>query len=142
MHRRLQHESDFTSGSEHENNTATGPLWDDLYAAHADLVLNGHNHQYERFGLQNPSGAATPTASASSWSEPAEQASTCSGQPSNSQVRNSTSHGVLKLTLHAGSYDWEFRPSDGRCRSWGYARDAGKHGPAWRTVGSRPCRSR
>jgi acid phosphatase type 7 len=108
------HEPRFTSGSEHGNNTAAGPLWDDLYAAHADLVLNGHDHQYERFALQNPSGAADSngirefvvgTGGASVYPFGTIQP--------NSQIRDATSHGVLKLTLHAGSYDWDFRPSDG-----------------------------
>jgi hypothetical protein len=39
---------------------AVKPLWNDLYAAGADLVLNGHAHVYERFAAQTPSGARHP----------------------------------------------------------------------------------
>jgi acid phosphatase type 7 len=108
------HEPRFTSGAEHANNTETAPFWDDLYAAHADVVVNGHNHQYERFARQSPSGAADSagirefvvgTGGAGLYSFAAPVA--------NSEVRDSTTHGVLKLTLHAGSYDWSFQPSDG-----------------------------
>jgi hypothetical protein len=107
------HAPRWTSGL-HAGNPATAPLVDDLYAAHADLLLTGHNHQYERFGLQNPSGGADPlgirefvvgTGGAPFYRFSATQP--------NSEVRDNTSHGVLKLTLHANSYDWDFRPSDG-----------------------------
>jgi hypothetical protein len=108
------HAPRWTSSAVHAGNPATGPLVDDLYAAHADLLLTGHNHQYERFELQNPTGGADAqgirefvvgTGGAPFYPFGAPQP--------NSQVRDSTSHGVLKLTLHANSYDWDFRPSDG-----------------------------
>jgi hypothetical protein len=95
-------------------NAATGPLVNDLYAAHADLLFTGHEHQYERFGLQNPSGAADPQGIREFvvGTGGAPLGGFHATQP-NSQVRDHTSHGVLELTLHAGSYDWDFRPSDG-----------------------------
>ena len=37
------------------------PFWDALYQAGADVVLNGHDHNYERFAPQNPSGQPDPT---------------------------------------------------------------------------------
>lgn len=108
------HAPRWSSSAVHAGNPATAPLVDDLYAARADIVLTGHNHQYERFGLQNPAGEAdaqgirefvvgTGGAPFYGFAEP---------QP-HSRVRDHTSHGVLKLTLHANSYDWDFRPSDG-----------------------------
>jgi len=91
------------------------PLWNDLYAAGADVIVNGHNHQYERFAPQNPQGQldtikglrefVVGTGGAGLYSFGTVQL--------NSEVRNSTSHGVLKLTLHPRSYEWSFRPSDG-----------------------------
>jgi hypothetical protein len=110
------HEPRFTSGAEHSNDTSVAPFWQDLYAAKADLVLNGHNHQYERFAPQDPNANADPTngirefvvgtggAGLYAFSTP---------QP-NSEVRNATTHGVLKLTLHQGSYDWQFAPIAGQ----------------------------
>jgi hypothetical protein len=107
------HAPRWTSGP-HTGDAKTGALVDELYAAHADLLLTGHNHQYERFGLQNPAGGADPqgirefvvgTGGAHPYPFGAPQP--------NSEVRNDTSHGVLELTLHANSYDWDFRPSVG-----------------------------
>lgn len=92
-------------------------FWEPLYAAGADVVLSGHRHMYERFAQQNPNGVADPgrgirqfvvgTGGASLTSSPGSIAS-------NSQVRNNTSHGVLKFTLHPTSYDWEFIPIAGQ----------------------------
>ena len=47
-------------GSSRTANSSFKPFWDDLYAAHAALVLNGHAHYYERFKPQNPSGNLDP----------------------------------------------------------------------------------
>ncbi len=40
---------------------AAGALWQALYEAGAELVLNGHHHDYERFAPQTPAGALDPT---------------------------------------------------------------------------------
>jgi hypothetical protein len=108
------HAPRWTSGT-HKGNPATGPLVDDLFAARADLLLTGHNHQYERFARQNPTGGADPQNGIREFVVGTGGAPFYGfGAPEpNSQVRDHTSHGVLKLTLHANSYDWEFRPSDG-----------------------------
>ena len=50
----------FFSGSSLNGHSAYKPFWDDLYAAHAALILNGHAHYYERYKPQNPSGAVDP----------------------------------------------------------------------------------
>jgi hypothetical protein len=104
------HAPRFTSGEEHSNSTSTTPLWNALYAAGADVVLNGHNHQYERFAPQTPTGAANPNG--------IRQFVVGTGggglypfattpQP-NSEVRDYSSYGVLKLTLRPGGYEWAF----------------------------------
>jgi len=108
------HEPRFSSGAEHGSDSSFDPFWRDLYAAGADIVLSGHDHEYERFAPQNPSGAADPngirefvvgTGGASHY--------TFSAPIANSEVRDNTSFGVLKLTLHASSYDWQFVPVKG-----------------------------
>ena len=48
----------FSSGGRAAPNTYT--LWQQLYAAQADLVLDGHDHIYERFAPQTPDGVADP----------------------------------------------------------------------------------
>ena len=109
------HHPRFNSGASHGNLAAVGPFWDALYAAGAEVVLNGHEHVYERFAPQTPNAVADPngirqftvgTGGAGLYSF----SSTI--QP-NSEVRNNTSLGVLKLTLRSGGYDWQFIPATG-----------------------------
>jgi acid phosphatase type 7 len=108
------HHALFSSGP-HGNNTVVKPLWNILYAAHADVVVNGHDHDYERFARQSPSGARTTKGirefvvgtggrSHYAWS---------TIKP-NSLARNNTTYGVLKLTLHSTSYSWKFVPIAGK----------------------------
>jgi hypothetical protein len=108
------HKPRFSSG-QHGNIAGSQALWQALYDDRADVILNGHDHTYERFAPQNPNAQADPngirefvvgTGGASLYSFP-------SIQP-NSQVRNNTTWGVLKLTLHATSYDWQFVPIAGQ----------------------------
>jgi hypothetical protein len=110
----------FSSGI-HGNYTSVQPLWELLHAAGADVVLNGHDHDYERFAPQTPVGTADPNG--------IRQFVVGSGgrdfrdfrpaQP-NSEARNNQTFGVLKLTLHSTSFDWEFVPEAG-----GTFRDSG-----------------
>ena len=108
------HKPRFSSG-QHGNIAGSQALWQALYDHGADVVLNGHDHTYERFAPQNPNGQADSkgirefvvgTGGAGLYSF-------TSNQP-NSQVRNNTTHGVLKLTLHSTSYDWQFIPIAGQ----------------------------
>jgi hypothetical protein len=87
-------------------------LWQDLYAAGADVVLNGHDHDYERFAPQTPSGAADAASGIREFvvgTGGRSHGGFDTIQP-NSQVRNADTYGVLKLTLHSSSYDWQFAP--------------------------------
>jgi hypothetical protein len=45
----------FSSG-QNGNDPAMRPIWHALHAAHADVVVNGHDHFYERFARQTPRG--------------------------------------------------------------------------------------
>jgi len=102
----------FSSGGRAAANSQS--FWNLLYAAHADIILNGHDHIYERFGLQSPSAVADPNGirefivgtGGSNYTSIATVAA-------NSQVRNDTTFGVLRLTLHPGTYDWQFVPEAG-----------------------------
>ena len=105
----------FSSG-DHGNQTKMKPTWDALYAANADVVVNGHDHRYERFAPQNPSGAAD---SARGIREFVVGTGGASLRPfatikANSEKRNADTHGVLKLTLNPTSYDWQFVPVAGK----------------------------
>ena len=110
------HHPRFSSDARHGNNATVGPFWEALYDYGADLVLSGHAHDYERFAPQTPAGVADPafgirqivvgTGGRSHYG--------FGGVKPNSQVRNGTAFGVLKLTLHPQSYDWDFLPQAGR----------------------------
>src|SRR5215210_3058633 len=105
----------FSSG-EHGNQSFMKPTWDALYAADADVVLNGHDHHYERFAPQTPSGTADSTKGIREFVVGMGGGShygIVSIQP-NSEVRNTDTYGVLKLTLHPTSYDWQFVPEAGK----------------------------
>jgi hypothetical protein len=110
------HKPRFTSGANHAPDTATGPLVQALYDYNADVILTGHNHQYERFAPMNPSGASDPTSGIRHFvagSGGSSHYGFGTIQP-NSQVRNGDTYGVLKLTLHSNSYDWQFVPEAGK----------------------------
>jgi len=109
------HHPRFSSGN-HGNSTRSQAFWQALYDYGADVVLSGHDHTYERFGLQNPSAQADSTRGIREFVVGTGGAGLYpfpTIQP-NSQVRNNTTFGVLKLTLHATSYDWQFVPIAGQ----------------------------
>ena len=93
------HKPLFSSGSAHGNDLTVKALWDALYDANADVVITLDSARGIREfvvgtggkGLR-PFGAPKP----------------------NSEVRNTEAFGVLKLTLHAKGYDWQFVPEEGK----------------------------
>jgi hypothetical protein len=108
------HHPRFSSGMA-SNNSNMGTLYTDLYRAGADVALTGHDHLYERFAPQAPDTTATSNGirefvvgtggkSLVGWSS----------IKANSEVRNNTTFGVLRVTLHASSYDWKFAPIAGQ----------------------------
>jgi len=105
----------FSSGG-HGNSTKMKPTWDALYAANADVVVNGHDHDYERFARQNPSGAADSTKGIREFvvGTGGTYLRSFGTIKPNSEVRDATTHGVLKLTLKPTSYDWQFLPVAGK----------------------------
>jgi hypothetical protein len=106
----------FSSGGEHGNISAVRPIWDALYAANADVVLNGNDHNYERFAPQSPSGALDTARGIREFVVGTGGAGLYpfGTIKANSQARNNTTHGVLKLTLHPSSYEWKFVPVAGK----------------------------
>jgi 3',5'-cyclic AMP phosphodiesterase CpdA len=111
----IWHIPSFSSGGMPGDSPDYRAWWDYLYAFRADLVICGHDHNYERFAPQSPSGAADPmgirefivgTGGAGQLPVGAVRA--------NSQVLHTGTLGLLKLTLHAHSYDWQFLPVAGQ----------------------------
>ena len=102
----------FSSGSYHGDETKMRSVWDALYAADAELVINSHDHSYERFAPQRPDGTRDSERGITQFvvgTGGAENHPFGEVEP-NSQARNTGTDGVLKLTLKAGSYEWEFVP--------------------------------
>jgi acid phosphatase type 7 len=105
----------FSSGDEHGNSAQMKAFWDDLYAAGADIVLNGHDHDYERFAPQNPDGAANPQRGIREFvvgTGGKNQRKFKTPAPT-SEVRANTTFGVLQIRLHPQGYDWKFIPVAG-----------------------------
>jgi acid phosphatase type 7 len=104
------------SSGQHGNSTSVRPFWEALYKANADVVLSGHEHDYERFAPQNPYGAFD---SARGIREFVVGTGGTYLRPfgtikANSVSRNATTHGVLKLTLNSSGYAWKFVPVAGK----------------------------
>ncbi|MBA3691828.1 MAG: metallophosphoesterase, partial [Actinobacteria bacterium] len=104
----------FSSGSEHGGDARSRPFWQLLYQFGADVVLNGHDHDYERFARQDAFGTADPNGIREFVVGTGGKSlnSLNAAQP-NSEVGSSSSFGVLELTLHRTSYDWDFVAATG-----------------------------
>jgi hypothetical protein len=118
----IWHHPRFSSG-EHGNDTDVAPFWQTLYDAGADVVINGHDHDYERFAPQDPNGHedrargirefVVGTGGAALRTFPTTRA--------NSELRVATTHGVIELVLHPTSYQWTFLPTTGDLNDTGTA---------------------
>ena len=104
----------FSSSTNNGPVPAVKDLWRLLYAAGADVILNGNDHLYERFAPQDPNGRLDPSLGIRQFTVGTGGAELHGfGTPAaNSQVRGSE-YGVLKLTLQAAGYTWQFVPIAG-----------------------------
>jgi acid phosphatase type 7 len=105
------HTPRWSSGAKNGSQPTLQSIWEILYDAGAELVINGHEHNYERFAEMDGSGAevsqglreivvGTGGAGLYEFGTPLDA----------SQIRDNSTFGVLKLTLHSTGYDWEFVP--------------------------------
>jgi hypothetical protein len=110
------HHARFSSGTRHGSDPASQPLWQALYEAGADVVIVGHDHTYERFGPQTADGTADALRGIREFvvGTGGRELSGFGPPIANSEARNNVAFGVLKLTLHAASYDWQFVPIAGQ----------------------------
>ncbi|MGQ0837849.1 CBM96 family carbohydrate-binding protein [Actinokineospora sp.] len=113
------HKPRFTSGLNHAPDTSTGPLVQALYDFNAEVIVTGHNHHYERFAPMTPNGSPDTARGIRHF---------VAGMGGvgfygfgtiapNSEARNNNTFGVLKFTLHANAYDWQFVPVAGKTYS-------------------------
>lgn len=108
------HQPRWSSGNHHGSNPDYQTLWQTLYEAGAEVVINGHEHNYERFAPMNGTGQADPQGMREFVVGTGGFSHYSFGPilPS-SEVHDDTSFGVLKLTLRPGGYDWQFVPVAG-----------------------------
>lgn len=112
----------FSSGP-NGNQPDVRELWRALSEAGVEVVINGHDHIYERFAPQDMDGRPSPTGIRQfiAGTGGAHLYPLLSAKP-NSE-RRASAHGVLMMTLSAGSYQWDFRsvgntfsdPGNGTC---------------------------
>jgi hypothetical protein len=111
------HHPVFSTGTLNGDFPKMKPSWEVLYAANADVVLNGHVHSYERFAPLTPSGEADPAQGIREFVVGTGGRSLndfkLDPDPTKTEARDASTFGVLKLTLHPSSYDWEFVPVAG-----------------------------
>ena len=104
----------FSSGVHQGSWGSVGTFWNDLYVARADVVLGGHEHNYERFARQTPWAKASRQGIRQFvvGTGGADLLGFAAAKP-NSQRRLAGDHGVLELVLHPASYQWRFVSEDG-----------------------------
>ena len=109
------HHPRFSSGS-HGSSTAPRPLWEALYDFNADVIISGHDHNYQRFAPQTPTGLADPVRGMRQFVVGSGGIShyNFATPIANTEAYNTDAYGVLKLTLYADSYTWEFVPVAGK----------------------------
>ena len=107
------HQPRWSSGTEHGSDAAFAPWWNELQAHNAELVLNGHEHSYERFAPQLPNGVASENGIREIVAGTGGRSLyTFSTPVTNSVVRLAT-FGLFKMVLGDGVYSWQFIGQDG-----------------------------
>jgi len=108
----------FSSG-QNGDTAAARALWTILYEAGAEIVMSGHDHDYERFAPQDPFGRSDPARGIREF-----VVGTGGAPPyafarvrENSEMRLSGQFGVLRLTLVGDGYQWEFMTAPGLATS-------------------------
>ena len=110
------HKPLFSSGSAHGNDLEMKTFWQALYDANADVIIGGHDHNYERFAPQDPDGRSDAARGIREFvvgTGGKNHRPILLAKP-NSELRNADAFGVLKLSLRTGGYDWQFVPEAGK----------------------------
>jgi hypothetical protein len=109
------HHPRFTAG-EYEDDTKSEPIWRTLYEASAEVVLTGHDHNYQRYAPLGPAGAPDPNKGIREFvvgTGGNGRYSVKARSDGFREVANDQTMGVLKLTLRRGGYNWQFVPAAG-----------------------------
>ena len=105
----------FSSGNYRPGIASMKPIWEALYSAGADVVLNGHDHNYQRFAPQNPDGGASPEHGIREFVVGTGGGNLYPIESPLSHIEsyNDDTYGVLKVTLLPKSYEWRFLAAQG-----------------------------
>lgn len=108
------HHPRFSSGL-HNDDVTYDAFWQTLYQAGAELILVGHDHDYERFAPQDPAGRADSRYGLRELvvGTGGEEMRQFAAIRPNSEARNAKDFGVVELRLRADGYDWRFLPAAG-----------------------------
>jgi acid phosphatase type 7 len=108
----LWHRPRWSTGP-HGNSTRMASVVQLLYDHGAEIVLNGHDHMYERYVPLSPGGTPDALNGIREFVVGTGGASLYGFKTTdpNVAVRDDSTHGVLKLTLSAGTYSWQFVPT-------------------------------
>jgi hypothetical protein len=112
----LWHHPVFTAGPHEDDEGGVRPLLQLLYDTNADLVVTAHDHYYQRWAPMDPVGRIDNSRGLREFvvGTGGKGLYTPERSPANMEVENHDTYGVLKLTLHTGSYGWEFVPVAGQ----------------------------
>lgn len=99
--------------AEHDRDMQVKPWVDALYAAGADVILSGHQHDYQRFAPQNPSDQRDDARGLREFVVGTGGIGyyPFTGTAANLDASNASTYGVLQMTLHPTSYSWSFVPT-------------------------------
>lgn len=124
------HHPRWSSGTTHGPNTTVAPLYTALYDMGVDVLLTGHEHNYERFAPLNPAGQPDDAHGVREFVVGTGGRSHYPfGPPApGSEVRNDNTYGIIALTLRPTSYQWQFVPEAGK--SFTDSGSGNCHGPA------------
>jgi Cellulase (glycosyl hydrolase family 5) len=99
----------------HSRTTAVRPWVQALYDHDAEIILNGHQHNYQRFAPQAPDDQSDPSRGIRQFIVGTGGIGTYgfTGTAPNVEASDATTYGALKLTLHERGYDWSFERAAG-----------------------------
>lgn len=111
----ISHRPLFSSGNS-GNSPGQAVYFQPLDDAGAELILDGNDHDYERFAAQQADATADPDGLVEIVVGTGGKSHGRINLPlaANSVIQNADTYGVLRLVLHATSYDWQFIPVAGK----------------------------